>query len=154
MRSLILVAGGSWLIAASLALACSGVAGASPSVVGMTFDKAQEAMQSAGLNAEVSTSTGTVLQQGDCIVVNQVIRSPSQFGFTSVPAKVLLSLNCNAAVASPGKPGNSAASPQGQLAKKEQQAETWRSDTPDGQAWCQKAQVTNPEWFPVAGCAT
>ena len=139
------------LLGAALALAGAGVAGATPSVVGMTYNKAKEAVSNAGLKAEVSTSTGTELQQGDCIVINQVMRPASTFGHESIPAKVLLSLNCNAAVAAAGVSGNSAASPAGQKAKKDEAALAWRQ-TPDGQAWCVQAKQQHPDWFPVEGC--
>jgi hypothetical protein len=141
------------LLGASLALGSAGVASAAPSVVGMTYDKAQDAVSQAGLDAEVSTSTGTALQQGDCIVINQVVRPATNFGRQYVPGKVLLSLNCNAAVASAGDAGNSAASPAGQAAKKEQAAEEWRA-TPAGQAWCVQAEQKHPDWFPIVGCPT
>jgi hypothetical protein len=141
------------LLGASLALGSAGAANATPSVVGMTYDKAQEAVSNAGISAEVSTSIGTELQQGDCIVVNQVIRAAKKFGREYVPATVLLSLNCNAAVASAGDAGNSAASPAGQAAKKEQAAEAWRA-TPDGQTWCVQAKDQHPDWFPLIGCPT
>jgi hypothetical protein len=139
------------LLGASLALGSAGVASATPSVVGMTYDKAKDAVSNAGLKAEVSTSTGTELKQGDCIVVNQVVRPASTFGQQSTPAEVLLALNCNAAVASAGVSGNSAASPEGQKAKKDQAALAWRQ-TPDGQAWCVQAKQQHPDWFPVEGC--
>jgi hypothetical protein len=140
-------------IAASLTLVSTGIASAGPSVVGMTYAKAAEAVQAAGLTAVVSTTVGTALPQNDCIVVSQVIRAPVTFGREYTASKVLLSLNCNATLASPGKSGNSAASPAGQLAKQEQDAEAWRR-SPDGQAWCAEAQGAHPEWFPLAGCPT
>jgi hypothetical protein len=147
------VVGGTSLVATSVALASAAVASASPSVVGMTFDKAQEAVQDAGLTAEVSTTTGTALPQSECIVVNQVVRAAVTFGREYTPTKMLLSLNCNATLATAGHPGNSAASPEGQLAKEQQEAEAWRR-TPDGQAWCQQAQQKHPDWFPLEGCPT
>jgi hypothetical protein len=91
------------------------------------------------------------VKQGDCIVVNQVLRAASTFGRESTSAKVLLSLNCNAVVASAGDAGNSAASPAGQKAKKEQAALAWRA-TPDGQAWSVQAKQQHPDWFPIEGC--
>jgi hypothetical protein len=119
----------------------------------MTFDKAQEAVAAAGGTAEVVSRTGSSLEQSDCIVVNQAVRDEVQFGREYTPSKVLLSLNCNAALATPGHPGNSAASPAGRAATKEQQAEAWR-ETPAGQQWCQQAQRQHPDWFPLDGCPT
>lgn len=146
-------AGSSLLIAGLLILASSAEASASPSVVGMTYDKAQEAVSSAGLSAEVSTVVGSELQQSDCVVVSQTVQAAKQFGREYTGSKVLLSLNCNEGLASPGKPGNSAASPAGRLLKKQQQAAAWRA-TPDGQEWCLNAEQEHPEWFPLDGCAT
>jgi hypothetical protein len=143
--------GRSALIAAALALATTGVASATPSVVGMTYDKAQAAAKGAGVATEVSTTTGTELAQGDCIVVNQVMRAAVTFGQQNTPSKMLLSLNCNAPLASAGHPGNSAGSPEGQAAKKEQLKQQWLA-TPQGQAWCVQAQRQHPDWFPQEGC--
>jgi hypothetical protein len=133
------------------ALAGAGAAGAAPSVVGMTYDKASEAVQAAGAQAEVSSTTGTALPHGECIVTSQVIRGEMNFGREYTPSKVMLSLNCNAVLASPGHPGNSAASPQGRSAKEELKKQEWLA-TPDGQQWCVDAEQDHPEWFPVEGC--
>jgi hypothetical protein len=138
----------------ALAVASAGVANAAPIVVGMTYDKASAAVSNAGLTAVVSTSTGTELQQSDCIVVNQVLRPATSFSQSSTT--MLLSLNCNAAIASATQSGNSAASPDGQKAKKEAAAEEWRQNSPDGQKWCAENQKNHPEWdWPsIKGCAT
>jgi hypothetical protein len=140
------------LLGVSLALASAGVASAAPSVVGMTYDKAKAAL-GPGVTLEVSTSTGTALQQGDCIVTNQILRPASTFGQQSIHAKLMLSLNCNAPVASAGQAGNSAASPEGRAALK-QQAQVQFLQTPDGQAWCVQAKQQHPDWFPIEGCPT
>jgi hypothetical protein len=141
--------GSSVLIA--VALTTAAVASAAPSVVGMTYDKAQAAAKNAGIATEISTTTGTELAQGDCIVVSQVVRAAVQFGLQNTPSKLLLSLNCNATIASAGHPGNSAGSPEGQAAKKEQAKQAWLA-TPDGQAWCVTAKQEHPTWFPIEGC--
>jgi hypothetical protein len=143
--------GSSLLIAVALALASAGVAEAGPSVVGMTYEKAQASAKSAGVATEVSTSTGTELAQSDCIVVNQVMRAAINFGRQNTPSTMLLSLNCNAPVASPGHPGNSAGSPEGQAAKKQQEKLQWLA-TPEGQAWCVDAKQKHADWFPIEGC--
>ncbi|MDX1888191.1 PASTA domain-containing protein [Mycolicibacterium sp. 050158] len=132
------------------------VASAAPNVVGMTYDKAKAAVSQAGLTAEVSTSVGTELQQGDCVVAGQGLRPASTFGQQSVPSKVLLFLNCNASIASATQAGNSAASPEGQKAKKEQAAEEWRANTTDGQTWCTENKRLHPQWdwSQILGCST
>jgi thiamine monophosphate kinase len=118
----------------------------------MTFAKAKQVVASAGLEFEVSTTVGTALQQGDCVVSNQAMRSAVAFGREYKGSKLLLSLNCNDTVASAGHPGNSAASPEGREAKKEQAKVEWLSTTADGQAWCAQALVEHADWFPIEGC--
>ena len=63
-------------------------------------------------------------------------------------------LNCYGSFTSGGKPGNSAASPEGRNAKKDEeaQAKEWRQSTPDGQQWCADNLVKHPDWFPLDGC--
>jgi hypothetical protein len=151
MIRIVRVAAGSSLMAAALALTCAGVAGAAPAVVGMTYNQAQQAVQDAGMSAVVSTTIGTALPQGDCIVTSQTLRSAVSFGRDYTPSKVLLSLNCNDSVAAPGKPGNSAASPEGRVAKQQEQEVEWRG-TQQGQVWCAAALEQHPEWFPLDGC--
>lgn len=68
------------------------------------------------------TKLGDQLDQADCVVISQAAATPT-FGpsqFKTVKDKtVLLSLDCNAVLASATDAGNSAASPQGQKAKKD-----------------------------------
>ena len=65
-----------------------------------------------------------------------------------------MSLNCYGSFTSGGKAGNSAASPEGRKAKKDEeaQAKEWRQSTPDGQQWCADNLVKHPDWFPLDGC--
>jgi hypothetical protein len=78
-------------------------------------------------------------------------RTLTSWHWDYTPSKVLLSLNCNDSVAAPGKPGNSAASPEGRVAKQQQQEVEWRG-TQQGQVWCAAALEQHPEWFPLDGC--
>jgi len=149
------------LLGASLALASAGAASAAPpSVVGMTYDKATAALSKAHIPAEIATRTGTELKQGDCIVFDQLLRPASsrkELGSSgtvkeqSTPATLMLSLNCNAPIASAGQAGNSAASPAGRAAKDQQAAVAYRQ-TPEGQVACAQLKKKHPEYFPLDGC--
>lgn len=139
------------LFAAAAAVATPGVAQAVPSVVGMTYADATQVIQNEGRIVEITTTTGTLLPQSKCIVVNQSERAELSVGRSNTPAKVLLSLNCNDPVAAPGKPGNSAASTAGREQKKKQAEAEWRA-SPEGQEWCVETFKQHPEWFPQEGC--
>lgn len=95
----------------------AGVAQAAPApnVVGQKYSAAQTAITAAGLTPVISTVVGDRLNQPDCQVVSTVSRTVAAPANSSGSAlnQVLVSLNCDAAVASANKPGFSAASPQG-----------------------------------------
>lgn len=90
-------------------------AGSTPNVVGQKYSDAQTAITGAGLTPVISTIVGDQLSQPDCQVVNTVARTvPAPENTSASPtSQLLISLNCDAAVASATKPGFSAASPQG-----------------------------------------
>jgi hypothetical protein len=137
----------------------SGVAGGSPSVSGKKFSEASATLQGAGYTVKVGTVVGDQLSQSDCVVTGQSDSGTPAFGpsqFSAVKGKtVLLSLNCNATVASATDAGNSAASPEGMKAAKEQKGIEWER-TPDGQQWCKENIKAHPDWgwnLPwAAGC--
>lgn len=134
--------GGAW--------AGAGPAGATvPSMVGKTYAEASGALSKWKFPFEVSTTIGTELARNDCIVVNQVLRPASHFGAVNTPAKLLLSLDCNATVASATEAGNSAGSPIGRAAKKAAAQEAWLRANPD---ICVQMKASHPEWFPLKGC--
>ncbi|MCX8555751.1 PASTA domain-containing protein [Mycolicibacterium mucogenicum] len=137
-----------------IALANPGTASAMPTVVGKTYAQAQQALSGANVKYEVSSTMGDELQRNDCVVVNQSLRPAQNFGRQNTPAKLLLSLDCTAAIASPGHPGNSAGSPEGRAAKNELAAEDWRQNTEDGQAWCVQNKEEHPkwDWSSIKGC--
>jgi hypothetical protein len=103
--------------AAATVLLGAGVAhaGGAPDVVGQKYSDAQTAITGAGLTPVISTVVGDRLSQADCQVVNTVPRTvPAPENSSGSPtSQLLVSLNCNAAVASATQPGFSAASPQG-----------------------------------------
>jgi beta-lactam-binding protein with PASTA domain len=104
--------------AASMMLIATGVAhAATPSVVGQKYSDASSALSSAGYTATIGASFGDTLAQSDCIVTSQRTKSTPQKGsHPTNGTKVVVSLNCNATLASAVSPGNSAASPQGRAA--------------------------------------
>lgn len=108
------------------ALIGSGAAWASvpPNVVGQKYSDATGTLSNAGFKPIVSTTVGDHLQRPDCMVTNQVQRTvqPPQNSSGSATNEVLLSLNCESAVASAGSPGNSAGSPVGSQARASQEA--------------------------------
>lgn len=103
------------LIASSAWFGC-GVA-AADDYSGQTYADASKAISGAGKKAVVASRAGDALAQDDCVVANSE-QAPWIKGddFSPVTDTVLLSLNCNAGVATATTPGNSAASPEGRAA--------------------------------------
>jgi hypothetical protein len=101
---------------ASAALFGAGIAGAAPDVVGDTYSDASSTIEQSGGTAIVATRTGSGADTGDCIVTNAWDASFVREGESS-SGEVMVALNCNGDVATAGKAGNSAASPEGREAK-------------------------------------
>jgi hypothetical protein len=93
-------------------------AAAAPSVVGQKYSDAQTALSGAGFTPVVSSTVGDQQSWPDCVVVDQVPRVVAAQENTggSATDQMLVSLNCDAAVASAKVPGNSLASPAGRAA--------------------------------------
>jgi hypothetical protein len=93
-------------------------AASSPSVVGQKYSDAKGALSGAGYSVVVSTTFGDQTNRDDCIVVHQQDRSvpPPENTGASATNQTLVSLNCDAAVASATKAGNSLGSPEGRAA--------------------------------------
>lgn len=117
------LSGGIGVAAALTFVFGSGVAGANNEYAGITYAKAQEAIQARGGGSIVITSReGSYLPTEQCMITgsrrsNFLDSSGRKSGYT-----VLVDLNCNDAYAGSGHPGNSAVTPEGkkQLAKKTQ----------------------------------
>jgi hypothetical protein len=121
--------------AVSIAVFGTGVASADP-YAGQTYSEAAAKISSRNATATIATVSGDQVATDDCIVTSS---SKSMFLDASGDGpdnEILLNLNCNATLASPGKPGNSAMSPQGRQAKKDQQAAQNINDNPD---YCQQS---------------
>ena len=93
-------------------------ASAPPNVVGQDYSDASGALSDAGFTPVVSTTFGDRKSRSDCVVVNQVVRTvqPPENSSGSATNEILVSLNCEAGVASATTPGNSLASPVGRKA--------------------------------------
>jgi hypothetical protein len=115
---LIAIAVVSSMTAAALIVAVPAEAASSPTVVGQKYSDARGSLSSAGYSVVVSTTVGDQLQRDDCVVTRQQDRTvpPPENTGASATKQTLLSLNCDAAVASATKPGNSLASPAGAAA--------------------------------------
>ena len=104
----------------ALALAGSGVAVASssPDVTGQKYSDAQSAISGAGFTPVVQSTVGDQLAWPDCVVTRtqqRTVQAPENSSGSSTN-QLLVSLNCDAGVASAAKPGYSAASPEGKAA--------------------------------------
>jgi hypothetical protein len=128
---------------------------AADSYAGKTYGDAAGELSGYGMTAVVAGRVGSALSTDNCIVTRSQ-KAPWLKGdnFQPVNNTMLLFLNCNDPVASAGRSGNSAASPEGQQAIKEQQAYVWKSTTEDGAQWCAESMKAHPDWNASAwdGC--
>jgi hypothetical protein len=122
MKTLTVLFGAAAAVAATASVG-AGVAAAAPDVVGQTYQDAKSTLQSQGSAIVIATRTGGSLDLDKCIVTNASVR-PSVPNQRQAPQadEVLVALNCNAAVASAGSAGPSAASPEGRKALIAQEA--------------------------------
>ena len=115
MKTLTILFGAAAGVAATISVG-AGVATAAPDVVGQTYKDAKNTIQESGAAVIVATRTGVMAEIDKCIVT-KAWDKPSVTPARSAPKnEVWVALNCNAAIAAPGSPGNSAASPEGRQA--------------------------------------
>ena len=133
------------VFAAVVAMGAFGAGGASaaPNLTGLTYAKAAAKIQGWGGTPVISSIVGSQLATDDCVVTQaRESLTLDSSGRSAHRGRWLFDLNCNAAVAAPGKPGNSAASPVGANAKKVQGWNTSWNRKPaycDGHiAYCQR----------------
>ena len=110
-------------VAAAGAFGCTtaAIAHADNEYAGQTYGEAQQAIQQAGGTDTIATVVGDQLPTTQCRVTSsRTAGSPDPSGFSMGSGRILLDLNCNNDLASPG---NSAASPQGQQSLEDQQAQ-------------------------------
>ena len=142
MVSKILVAGA---ITVATAVVGSPVASAD-SYAGQTYADAASAAGSSGMTVVVGGKVGSELPTDQCIVTRSQ-KAAWIKGDNFQPSNTMVFfLNCNAALASAGKPGNSAASAAGQQALKEQESYEWKSTTEGGAEWCAENMKAHPDW--------
>lgn len=107
----------------SMALFGTGVA-AADDYAGETYSDASSALSGASEKGVIAGVVGDSVSQGDCVVTRSQ-KAPWLKGdnFSPVTDTVLLYLNCNAKLATAGKPGNSLASPEGRAEKAAEDAQ-------------------------------
>lgn len=101
----------------------AGVASADNEYAGQTYADATKAITQTGGTDTISSVVGDQLPTSLCQVTGSRSASFLDSSGNNPGGRILLDLNCNAAVASPGNPGNSVASPQGQQTLQDQQAQ-------------------------------
>jgi hypothetical protein len=94
------------------------LADSSADVTGQKYSDAQGVLSGAGLTPVVETTVGDQKAWSDCVVTRTQKRTvqPPPDSSGSATNEMLVSLNCEAPVASATTPGNSAASPEGRAA--------------------------------------
>lgn len=108
-------------LGAGIAAALPDKASAVPDVVGQTYADAKQTIGTAGLNPVIATRVGGRADEDQCIVTNAWFHTTVTQRYEKPEYdEVMLALNCAAAVATPGSPGNSAASPEGREALRSQ----------------------------------
>jgi hypothetical protein len=117
-RACVALGGGAAAAVLALLGSASATAASLPNVTGQKYSDASSAINSAGFTPVVSTAVGDRKAWSDCIVTNVVQRTKQPPANTQGSAvnQVLVSLNCDAGVASASKPGYSAGSPEGRAA--------------------------------------
>ena len=123
MRVLSALLGAAAGVAATISVGAAVAAAAVPDVVGQTYKDAKNTIQSQGSAVVIATRTGGSADVDKCIVTNAWSKpSVTQSRQAPGPPEVWVALSCNAAIAGPGTPGNSAASPEGRQAIVAQEA--------------------------------
>lgn len=106
---------------------------ASADYTGQTYAQAAANIEKSNLKAVISSVVGDQLATDDCIVTSSRVSGFLDSSGQQSDRSILLSLNCNEAVAKAGTPGNSVATPQGKKAKKDQGDAEYFSTHPE---WC------------------
>ncbi len=123
----------------------AGVAAAAPDLSGQTYGKAAAQIKSWGSTPVIATVVGDQLATDDCIVTKSAVDGNlDSSGRARSPSRFLLSLNCNATLAGPGKPGNSLASPEGRNTKQDLANIAWLNQNPS-----ENVASSSPAWAKV-----
>jgi hypothetical protein len=116
-----------------LAIGMFGGGVASADYAGQTYEQASANITQHGLKAVIATVVGDQLATSDCIVTSSKDSGFLDSSGNQTDKSVMLSLNCNEAVAKAGTPGNSVATPQGKSAKKDSNDAKYFATHPE---WC------------------
>ena len=122
MKTLTVLFGAAAGVAATISVGAGVATAFVPDVVGQTYKDAKNTIQSQGSAVVIATRTGGLADIDNCIVTSAWSK-PRPTAIGEDPSnQVLVALNCNAAVASAGSAGPSAASPEGRQALIAQEA--------------------------------
>lgn len=127
------------------ALMGGGIASAADPLIGKTLKDASTTM-SEQWNATpvVESVVGGLLERDSCTVTSWHKSSyQDSSGNKRGTSNIYVNLNCNAAVATAGTPGNSAGSPAGRVEKKNDETADYLNSHPE---YCQK-NPDNCDWF-------
>jgi hypothetical protein len=123
MRILTALSGAAAGVAATITVGAAVAAAAVPDVVGQTYKDAKNTIQGQGSAVVIATRTGGSADVDKCIVTSAWSKPSVTLPREAPgPNEVWVALSCNAAIAGPGTPGNSAASPEGRRAITAQEA--------------------------------
>jgi hypothetical protein len=137
-KSSIRIMGGAAAALASVALFGSGVAQAADPLIGKTYADASSTISKWNASAVIATVSGDKKATDDCIVTSWHKSMFLDSSGDGPSAEVLVNLNCNGSVATAGTPGNSAASPEGRQAAKDNSMAEAINKNP---AACQKSDA-------------
>lgn len=119
------------VLVCTMAFGLFGAGAASAGLEGFTYAKASAMIKGWGATPVIASVVGSQLATEDCIVTNSKKSNFLDSSGRSKGYQFLLDLNCNRAVAAPGKPGNSVASAEGKSAHEEIRTMTWLGQDPD-----------------------
>jgi len=116
---------------AALATLGTGTSAAKDQFVGSTYADASAKISEKGYTAVISTVVGDQLKTDDCIVTSSRRATFAPTDNFDHSKEYLLALNCSAALAHNGQPGNSLATPQGREEKKVLEKAAKYNDNPE-----------------------
>ncbi|MCV7345439.1 hypothetical protein [Mycolicibacterium rhodesiae] len=109
----------------------AGIAAGSPDWSGQTYSHAAEDIPKWGYKVAIAGVIGDQLPLDDCIVTRSPKAIKLDSSGRSTTSQISLYLNCNVKLAEPGKPGNSAASPEGRQTKNDLAQLNYFNDNPE-----------------------
>jgi hypothetical protein len=144
-RLVVRILGAVGAAALSVAMFGAGVASAD-ALTGKTYSDAAAQISEWNGEAVIGTVSGDQLRTDDCIVTSwQKSMFLDSSGDNSRSGEIVVHLNCNTYLATPGHPGNSLMTPQGAQAKKDQRAADTINKNPEYcdesdeiAQWCEK----------------